>query len=86
MNQLIMQVLSQMSLRLLGLMDTETHFLKLMPTAVSAKPPYSSTIIAWEKDYYLERAMVELANNSIKNACYHFLSTPGPSTILKDML
>ena len=86
MNQLIMQMLSQMSLRLLGLTDTETHFLKLMPTAVSAKPQYSSTIIAWEKDYYLERAMVELANNSIKNACYHFLSTPGPNTILKDML
>ena len=50
---------------------TDRHwnpFLKLMPTAVSAKPPYSSTIIAWEKYYYLERATVELTNNSIKNA------------------
>ena len=73
-----MQVLSQMSLRLLGLTDTETHFLKLMPTAVSAKPPYSSTIIAWEKDYYLERAMVELANNSIKTLAIIFWVPQGP--------
>lgn len=54
---------------------TDRHwnpFLKLMPTAVSAKLPYSSTIIAWEKDYYLEQAMVELTNNSIKNAWYQF--------------